>query len=354
VSAGGGLLMIGGYLSFTGFEARPPNRNTVLHELLPVELLAEDDPVELPAGATAQVLEPGHPALGGVSGTGRRCSATNRVRPRPGTSVLATVGADPLVAVAERDGGRTAVFTSDCSPHWAPEAFCEQWDGYPGCSAAWSSGWPDEPTVPLGATARHRRDSLDRALGMRFVREVGAGTISQRAYANYLDIEAAFVLTAARLHGFAVWDAPSWPAARRNGLAVHALVTEQAEYFRLGPLGLAGGRRARPSGDTAGGAAVRLRAGRRPRRRLPGDHDRAVRRRDAVLTWCTSAHHAGLTPAGPVADWVALHAASVPGRGRRAGRAGRPDPGGDPGQHPRRLVRRMLDAEITFHDAVYG
>ncbi|MDT7774354.1 MAG: hypothetical protein QOC67_3278, partial [Pseudonocardiales bacterium] len=55
----------------------------------------------------------------------------NRVRPRPGTSVLATVGADPLVAVAERDGGGTAVCTWDCSPHWAPEAFCEQWDGYP-------------------------------------------------------------------------------------------------------------------------------------------------------------------------------------------------------------------------------
>jgi uncharacterized membrane protein len=130
VTAGGGLLMIGGYLSFTGFEGKAAYRNTVLHELLPVELLAEDDRVELPAGATAQVNEPGHPALGGVSGDWPALLGYNRVRPRPGTSVLATVGADPLVAVAERGSGRTAVFTSDCSPHWAPEAFCEQWDGY--------------------------------------------------------------------------------------------------------------------------------------------------------------------------------------------------------------------------------
>jgi uncharacterized membrane protein len=130
VGAGGGLLMIGGYLSFTGIEGKAAYRNTVLHELLPVELLAEDDRVELPAGATAQVLEPGHAALGGVSGDWPALLGYNRVRPRQDTSVLATIGADPLVAVTERESGRTAVFTSDCSPHWAPEAFCEQWDGY--------------------------------------------------------------------------------------------------------------------------------------------------------------------------------------------------------------------------------
>ena len=54
----------------------------------------------------------------------------NRVRARPGTDVLATLNGDPLVAVAGYGKGRSGVFTSDCSPHWAPRPFCEQWDGY--------------------------------------------------------------------------------------------------------------------------------------------------------------------------------------------------------------------------------
>ena len=130
VTDGGGLLMIGGYLSFTGFEGKAAYRNTALHELLPVELLAEDDRVELPAGGHARVLDPGHAALGGVGGDWPALLGYNRVRPRPGASVLVAIGGDPLVAVARRGGGRAGVFTSDCSPHWAPAEFCEQWDGY--------------------------------------------------------------------------------------------------------------------------------------------------------------------------------------------------------------------------------
>lgn len=130
VGDGGGLLMIGGYLSFTGFEAKAAFRNTVLHEVLPVELLPEDDRVELPAGARAEVAGAAHPALGGVDGAWPHLLGYNRVRPRAGAEVLATLNADPLVAVGAYGSGRSAVFTSDCSPHWAPEPFCEEWDGY--------------------------------------------------------------------------------------------------------------------------------------------------------------------------------------------------------------------------------
>ncbi|MBO2447764.1 cytoplasmic protein [Actinomadura barringtoniae] len=130
VGDGGGLLMVGGYLSFTGFEAKAAYRNTVLHEVLPVELLPEDDRVELPAGAHAQVTGAAHPALGGVEGDWPALLGYNRVRPRDGAEVLATINADPLVAVGTFGSGRSAVFTSDCSPHWAPTPFCEDWDGY--------------------------------------------------------------------------------------------------------------------------------------------------------------------------------------------------------------------------------
>lgn len=129
-NVGGGLLMVGGYLSFTGFEGKAAYRNTVLHDVLPVELLPEDDRVEVPAGAVAQVDVADHPALGGVSGAWPALLGYNRVRPRENTAVLVTVGGDPLVAVADYGSGRSAVFTSDCSPHWAPTPFCEDWAGY--------------------------------------------------------------------------------------------------------------------------------------------------------------------------------------------------------------------------------
>jgi uncharacterized membrane protein len=49
---------------------------------------------------------------------------------KPGSELVASVGADPLIAAHRYGAGRSAVFTSDCSPHWAPPEFCEQWDGY--------------------------------------------------------------------------------------------------------------------------------------------------------------------------------------------------------------------------------
>lgn len=130
VADGGGLLMVGGYLSFTGFEGKAAYRNTVLHEVLPVELLTEDDRVELPGGAQAEVTDPRHPALGGVGPDWPHLLGYNRVRTRPGATTLATLRGDPLIAVGHHVSGRSAVFTSDCSPHWAPPEFCEEWEGY--------------------------------------------------------------------------------------------------------------------------------------------------------------------------------------------------------------------------------
>ena len=130
VQDGGALLMIGGYLSFSGFQARAAYRQTVLADVLPVELLPEDDRVELPAGARAEVLNAVHPALGGADGQWPLLLGYNRVTAREGAEVLATLGGDPLVAIHSFGAGRAGAFTSDCSPHWAPPAFCEQWSGY--------------------------------------------------------------------------------------------------------------------------------------------------------------------------------------------------------------------------------
>ncbi|MGW1681981.1 glutamine amidotransferase [Saccharopolyspora sp. NPDC002376] len=131
VGGGGGLLMIGGYLSFTGFEAKAAYRGTVLHDVLPVELLAEDDRVELPAGAQAAVDVPDHAVLSGLDDAPwPHLLGYNRVTARPGATTLATINGDPLLVVGEHGNGRSAAFTSDCSPHWAPTAFCQDWSGY--------------------------------------------------------------------------------------------------------------------------------------------------------------------------------------------------------------------------------
>lgn len=130
VDAGGALVMIGGYLSFTGFQALAAYRETDIAQVLPVEMLSGDDRVERPAGQVPTVLDAGHTALGGAGETWPALLGYNRTIAKPGAAVLAAMGDDPLVAVWEYGRGRSAVFTSDCSPHWAPPAFCDDWSGY--------------------------------------------------------------------------------------------------------------------------------------------------------------------------------------------------------------------------------
>jgi thiaminase/transcriptional activator TenA len=196
--------------------------------------------------------------------------------------------------------------------------------------------------------------ALDRALGMRFVREVGAGTISDQAYANYLRIESDFVRTAARLHGFAAWSAPSWAAVCRNGLALHALVTEQADYFRdaraawpvLARLDDAAAGQADQLADFALAAA---RTG-----GYPAIMTVLFAAETLYLTWCTRAQRTGSVPAGPLGDWVAMHAAE-PFRAGVAALAEQVDviPSTVPDGQLNTWFSGMLDAEIAFHDAVF-
>ena len=40
-----------------------------------------------------------------------------------------TVDGDPFIAVRTVGNGRSAIFASDCGPHWGPPAFLA-WEGY--------------------------------------------------------------------------------------------------------------------------------------------------------------------------------------------------------------------------------
>ncbi len=130
VESGGGLLMVGGYLSFTGFEGKAAFRQTIMSEILPVEMLADDDRMERPGGVVATIDDAAHPMLANIAGEWPHLLGYNKTVLKPGAELVASVGADPLIAAHHYGAGRSAVFTSDCSPHWAPPEFCEQWDGY--------------------------------------------------------------------------------------------------------------------------------------------------------------------------------------------------------------------------------
>ncbi len=76
--AGGGLVMIGGYMSFTGFEGKARFGMTPLADVLPVRMLDHDDRIEDPEGVKADFDEPAHAVLGG---TPRRVAAAVGVQP---------------------------------------------------------------------------------------------------------------------------------------------------------------------------------------------------------------------------------------------------------------------------------
>jgi thiaminase/transcriptional activator TenA len=196
---------------------------------------------------------------------------------------------------------------------------------------------------------------LRAAFDMRFVREVSDGTIGAQAYANYLLIEESFVRTATRLHGLAVWDAPSWQAVEDNARSVHALVGEQTEYFRTV-------RAAWP-------VPAKMTADQLARSRRLSDfalETAGAGGYAAVMTmlfaaeslyygWCSRAREQARVPAGPVADWVALHAAEPFHAGVRAlGAAVDQLPAEVPDHRLCVWFTGLLEAEITFHDSVFG
>lgn len=126
---GGGLVMVGGYLSFTGIDARARFGESPLAEALPVTMLSQDDRVEVPEGIVPQVGLPGHEIVQGVTGEWPHVLGYNRVRAKQGADVVAAFGDDPGIVAAEFGKGRTVAFLSDLAPHWAPPEFV-QWEHY--------------------------------------------------------------------------------------------------------------------------------------------------------------------------------------------------------------------------------
>jgi len=129
VEHGGGLLMVGGYLSFSGIDGRGRYGMSPLADVLPVKLLNHDDRIEVPEGAVAQVDVPDHDALGGTPPRWPALLGYNRVVAKPDAQVIVRYRQDPLLVVGTHGAGRVGAFTSDMAPHWAPPEFLA-WEHY--------------------------------------------------------------------------------------------------------------------------------------------------------------------------------------------------------------------------------
>nr|WP_296263341.1 glutamine amidotransferase [uncultured Merdimonas sp.] len=129
VEQGGGFCMIGGYMSFTGIDAKARYGQTEIADILPVKMLDIDDRVEAPQGIHPVVVAD-HAITKGLKDVNwPYLLGYNKTVMKPEGQLLATIEGDPLIAAAEYGKGRSAVFTSDCSPHWGSPAFVE-WDKY--------------------------------------------------------------------------------------------------------------------------------------------------------------------------------------------------------------------------------
>ena len=129
VRQGGSLLMVGGYLSFQGIEAKANYANTCLADVLPVEMERGDDREEAPQGVQPTVVNPKHPVVEGLPDTWPALLGYQRVKAKSEAEVVVVVDTHPLLVVGRAEEGRVMAFTSDMGPHWLPQAFVT-WDGY--------------------------------------------------------------------------------------------------------------------------------------------------------------------------------------------------------------------------------
>lgn len=128
VKDGGAFLMVGGYMSFTGIDAKTRYGQTSIKDILPVKCLDMDDRAEHPEGIVPVTVRE-HDAIKGLPAEWPHFLGYNKTIAIPEGKVLATIGGDPFIAVGNFGKGKSAVFTSDCAPHWGPPEFVN-WEFY--------------------------------------------------------------------------------------------------------------------------------------------------------------------------------------------------------------------------------
>lgn len=123
VAQGGGFAMIGGYMSFAGFEGKAHYAVTPLAKILPVEISLYDDRIETPEGISPEMVQPDHPVLRGITPPWPPLLGYNRFRAKLTGTTLMQFEDDPFLVVGVHGQGRVAAYASDVSPHWGSPQF---------------------------------------------------------------------------------------------------------------------------------------------------------------------------------------------------------------------------------------
>ncbi len=129
VLAGGGLVMCGGYLSFSGIYGSAKYYRTAVEEVLSVTMYERDDRIEVPQGGKIVVKNRNHPILQEIGLEWPLVLGYNEVVAKPEANVVAEIDGNPFLATIEAGEGRSLVWTTDIGPHWCPTGFV-QWNGY--------------------------------------------------------------------------------------------------------------------------------------------------------------------------------------------------------------------------------
>ena len=131
VSAGKGLMLLGGWYSFTGEVGKGGWGRTLLRDLLPVLCLDYEDLVESTEGFSAETTEPGKKFFGQIRlRTMPPILGYNKTLPKKEGRILLKVKetGDPLLAVRGYGKGRVLAYMSDPAPHWGCNFV--YWQGY--------------------------------------------------------------------------------------------------------------------------------------------------------------------------------------------------------------------------------
>jgi len=131
VERGGGFIMSGGYLSFSGFNAIGGYHGTPVEEILPVEIAPYDDRVEVTDGFMFRVIDRNHPITSDIPWDNAKCTLCgyNKLTLKDGAKRIAEYNGDPFIACWKYKEGRSAIFASDFAPHWVGDF--KDWEYYP-------------------------------------------------------------------------------------------------------------------------------------------------------------------------------------------------------------------------------
>lgn len=129
VEKGGGLIMIGGYMSYQGIEGKARYKDTPIEEILPVTMFPGDDRMEIPEGFVPEVVKPNHPILDKISSQWPFMLFYNKTKLKSDATLILKHNEFPILAARDYGEGRTMAFTPDCGPAGAPPEFLN-WEHY--------------------------------------------------------------------------------------------------------------------------------------------------------------------------------------------------------------------------------